>query len=126
MARPGYVIARKALYKAIELRDAAKVKLADLDSQIPSELGNILRGDALRALGQHQSNVDQAQIAFDSFKPAKENRPERVYYDTILQVCLSVTKDMRDAMRQRCAQDSIPKTELIRRALQAYLNPPAD
>lgn len=123
MSRPGYSEAKLAKIKAFDRLTEAQAQFIAIDSKEVSEAHKeIFRKDARHALKLAQENMDQAQAAFDVF-----NRPKRAarhYYEARLPMLLSLDKALLAGMNQRCDQDDIPKTELVRRALQAYLNPP--
>ena len=123
MARPGYIEAKNARNKALDHLTDIKARLVAVDSMDVSEgLKEVHRKDAQIALEQGQQAFNDAESTFAAFERPKP--AERQYFEDMVGICLSTTKAMSTAIRQRCEQDHISKTELIRRALQAYLNPP--
>lgn len=133
MARPGYVEARKArdkefyLVKECEERLAKVDDLADKDGRpYSSELREIHRKDALTALQKHQQALIAAEAAFVAFSKLPAPKATRQFYDAVLPLQLSVTRNMLDSINRECESKNIKRVELIRIALQTYFDSQAD
>ena len=123
MARPGYLETRKAYYEAQEdlLKDEAS--LNRLKTCPPDHLiGYVLEQEIKRyadAVERSKIAVEKTKAVFDAFNV--DSKPERKYFETKVNVCLSLTHDMQFAISERRAKDGMSFAELIRRALTIYL-----
>lgn len=134
MARPGYTEARKArdrefyLVHELEKKLEAVPTLADSRGRPYSdEMKEIHRRDIEPALEAHRRSLAIAEAAFALFAklPAPKASSQR-YFDAVISLQLSVTKDMLDSITKECESKGIRRVELIRNALQMYFDSQAD
>lgn len=133
MARPGYVEARKtrdrefSAVKELEQRLANIELLADKDGRPYSdELKEIHRRDTEPALEAHRKALEIAEATFAAYSRQPIYTTPRKYYDVIISLHLSVTKDMFDSVNRVCEKKGILRTQLFRDALDMYLKSQAD
>lgn len=128
MARPGYIEARKAYYDAQEDLSKDEASLYRLKTCPPDHLiGYVLEQEIKRyadAVERSKIAVEKTKAVFDAFNV--EFKPERKYFETKVNVCLSLTHDMQFAINERRAKDGMSFAELIRRAIEVYLKDESD
>jgi len=125
MARPGFIEARNAYYKAQEDLSKNEASLERMNTNPPDHLKGYVLEQEIKIFGKmvDQSKIDleASKKAFDVFN-AVEAKPERKYFSAALTVHLSLDSDTITKIDSARKIGNISMAEIIRRALTVYFD----